>query len=46
MKSSILSRKQLLVRNKLRLDPQKAKEKLIQSINPEWKDMFDEISKW
>ena len=24
----------------------KAKEKLIKSINPEWKDLFDEVSKW
>ena len=24
----------------------KAKEKLIQSINPEWKDLFDVVSKW
>jgi putative endonuclease len=22
------------------------KEKLIQSMNPEWRDLFDEISKW
>lgn len=24
----------------------KNKEKLINSINPEWKDLFDEVSKW
>ena len=24
----------------------KSKEKLINSINPEWKDLFDEVSKW
>jgi putative endonuclease len=23
-----------------------AKEKLIRSINPEWKDLFEEVSKW
>ena len=23
-----------------------AKEKLINSINPEWKDLFDDVSKW
>ena len=24
----------------------KAKEKLIQSMNPDWKDLFEEVSKW
>ena len=24
----------------------KAKEKLIKALNPEWKDLFDEVSKW
>ena len=24
----------------------KAKEKLIQSLNPTWKELFDEVSKW
>lgn len=24
----------------------KAKEKLIRSMNPEWKDLFEEVSKW
>jgi putative endonuclease len=24
----------------------KAKEKLIQSMNPNWKDLFEEVSKW
>jgi putative endonuclease len=24
----------------------KAKEKLIRSINPDWKDLFEEVSKW
>ena len=24
----------------------KAKEKLIVSINPQWRDLFDEVSKW
>jgi len=31
---------------KIKGGSRKGKEKLINSINPEWKDLFDEVSKW
>jgi putative endonuclease len=30
----------------LKAGSRKAKEKLIQSLNPDWKDLFEEISAW
>jgi putative endonuclease len=30
----------------LKAGSRKAKEKLIQSLNPDWKDLFEEISTW
>ena len=31
---------------KIKGGSRKSKEKLINSMNPEWKDLFDEVSKW